>query len=158
MKRPIAVRETFDAPIEYGYRFFDAPIDSPLRNAVFLTYDSAMQARDCYCQPIEREENEGFSNKETWAVALHLNNTQWMQKEYRSHREAIKHYCVGDAVPHCFAERLQKLVERWFGDFYSDAMGHYGYEKLVDIRLMAHDVGSLWRVDWKELAEHLMKD
>src|SRR5688572_24189222 len=106
----------------------------------------------------KQEQCEGFSNKETWAVALHLDNNQWMQNAYLAERRVIKSFLGERRNVTVFADKLKLLVERWHEDFYADTLGHYNYSTAKDMRNMFCDVGSLLRVDWKELAEHLLKD
>lgn len=144
------------------YWWLDQPRTSPLYFAKFSTPDQAHTAmtlweharkgREELEQRVKYEQCEGFSNKETWAVALHLDNNKWMQEKYLFIRDEVK----GSASR--FALSLEKLVELWRDDLFQDTTGFYSYQKMRDIRNMMQDVGSLWRVSWKELAEHLLKD
>jgi hypothetical protein len=107
------------------------------------------------CEQRKKDEQcEGFSNKETWAVALHLDNVRWIQEAYRVHRDT-----ASDLKD--FADRLKNMLENWQEDFFNgsqfpDEISQR--ERHADLVHMFQDVGSLWRVDWKELAEHLLKD
>lgn len=92
----------------------------------------------------------GWTNRETWATALHINNQQcWQQSVVDSLREAL------EANADLSAAEVGEIV-RADVDETLDALGRYGgYE---DFQLIRDDLGSLWRVDWQELGEAFLRD
>lgn len=80
------------------------------------------------------EEYNGWSNRETWAVALWIDNEQRLQakalelaKENKGQRE------------------LADAIESWLDDYFN--------QNWVQARTMREDIGSLYRVNWWEIAE-----
>lgn len=82
---------------------------------------------------VESEEYNGWCNRETWACNLWLSNDQGM---YNAVRERIAE--SDDA-----AAAVQEFTEEILGDGSLDQDTE---------RAMARDIGSLWRVDWREIA------
>lgn len=82
----------------------------------------------------------GWANRETWCLALHLNSTEWMQDA--AHALAF--------VPDSLEEWVTCVAEMIFypapGDPYISR----------DMRAMIKDVGSLYRVEWAEIEEHFL--
>jgi len=81
----------------------------------------------------------GFTNRETWAVSLHIHNDQGLYSEYvdmlnRSNSQ------------HEFAKEL----EDWFTELVFTILEDGKLSN--EARGMVLDIGSLWRVDWYELA------
>lgn len=80
------------------------------------------------------EEYNGWTNRETWAVALWIDNEQRLQakalelaKENKGQRE------------------LADAIESWLDDYFN--------QNWVQARTMREDIGSLYRVNWWEIAE-----
>jgi hypothetical protein len=80
------------------------------------------------------ETYNGWTNRETWATALHIDNEQRLQakvlelaKENQTQRE------------------LADAIESWIDDYFD--------ENWVQARTMREDIGSLYRVNWWEIAE-----
>jgi hypothetical protein len=80
------------------------------------------------------EEYNGWTNRETWAVALWIDNEQRLQakalelaKENQGQRE------------------LADAIESWLDGYFD--------QNWVQARTMREDIGSLYRVNWWELAE-----
>ena len=100
---------------------------------------------------------EGWTNRETWAVSLHLSNTEDLYLELLEvvkdgvdgkHRWAI-HSNPKAGVVQRVAEGLESYVEGLFEPVYH-APGEWVPKTIL---LMAKEVGSTWRVNWRELAE-----
>lgn len=91
---------------------------------------------------VESEEYNGWINRETWALSLHLNNTQELYNEMRAITLDItlKDYEKED--------KLRDFVEDLFNDVFQKNEESCYYK---DALLMVQDVGSLWRVDFKEV-------
>lgn len=87
----------------------------------------------------------GWSNRETWAVVLHLDSDQVLHEQAL---ELVNDYADSSELFPMFRGWVETLVSR--GD-YEDEFGGKWPEGL---ERMASDVGSVWRVDWSEVIEH----
>lgn len=107
----------------------------------------------------------GWTNRETWALMLHINNDPGWQHE--------AHQIVGEARadltdwPETFVpsldwlveERLREQVEQTLS--WEDASSDGSPSEMETIRAfwqIASDIGSLWRVNWRECALSLISD
>ena len=79
----------------------------------------------------------GWTNRETWAVALWLGNTEYLQQEAT----------LKAAEEHEFEFQRHDEFARWF----SDDVLEPGFLDEEIREAMRSDVGSLWRVDWPEV-------
>jgi hypothetical protein len=87
-------------------------------------------------------EYNGWSNRETWAAALWIQNDEGLLgsvNDLLAHKD-------GAAELASFMETLcsAHLYEEEFGSKYPK-----------ELSIMAQDIGSLYRVDWIEIAEYL---
>lgn len=87
---------------------------------------------------------QGYQNRETWAVSLHLANDQGIYNQVTE--------LAGESDDSTdLADRIESLVtdlvnpRYWRHDVGSD-MPDYAIT-------MMQDIGSLWRVEWQEVAE-----
>lgn len=86
------------------------------------------------------ETYNGWTNRETWAFMLYVNNDEGLQESARE--------CVTTA-----ADALQDWAEMHFTrDGYTDDTGGSWPDDLAD---MARDIGSLCRINWSECVEAL---
>lgn len=81
----------------------------------------------------------GWTNRETWAVFVHLTNSRWLMERAA---EALKDQPALD--PDWV---LKDHVEGWW---YTIKRGKGEHHELYSMAL--EDIGSLWRVDWKAVA------
>lgn len=102
---------------------------------------------------METQDYNGWSNRETWATMLHIDNDQALleiamdyaktareeHKQEEDSRDAI--YCLGDTLTY------------WINDDLLTRENIAGNEGLW---LMLTDIGSLYRVNFVEIAEALM--
>ena len=92
---------------------------------------------------------QGYANHETWSLALWINNEQGFQETILDMaRESIKNH----EKAYEFAETLKEYIDDMWEDFFDDPATYTSYG------LFIKDVGSLWRVDWFELAEEFITD
>lgn len=86
------------------------------------------------------ETYNGWTNRETWAVALHINNDQgWQESVFEALREMILPPNDGDYS----ADEWDRLRASYAGEV---------------IKLALTDIGSLWRVNWTELGASFLSD
>ena len=103
------------------------------------------------------ETYEGWSNRETWAVALYLHN-----------EEPLYLACLG-ATQRAWDRRdswaADKAVEPRPQGFVADALEEIWDQYLSDVDdhcsedlfFIVRDCGSHWRVDWREIAQNFME-
>lgn len=93
------------------------------------------------------EEYNGWTNRETWATALHLNNDQGLYETVRDWASSNweEQESETEAVT-VLAESIEDFVEElletdWDG-----------------VKYMRYDIGSLYRVNWREIAESFISE
>jgi hypothetical protein len=108
-----------------------------------------------------RDEYNGWCNRETWACSLHLGNDEYI---YNQARDAIRAH-------------VRQSHENWSGEagdftltaarsYAADGCKEYidmladpdGVRRTRDVVMMLGDIGSLWRVDWRAVSESLVDD
>jgi hypothetical protein len=102
------------------------------------------------------ETYNGWTNRETWSVSLHLNNDEGL------------YYDLARILEESFLEDLDRETrEGWISGVSSavDSLSEWVEEILSfsyweenggmprGIQLMKEDTGSLWRVNWREIVE-----
>jgi len=91
------------------------------------------------------EEYNGWSNRETWAANLHMSNDYtWYHKARALIDEYDGQISRLTGRPYMLARRLEEC----FNDHLDDADMPFEFEVMV-----LRDVGSMWRIDWVEIAE-----
>ena len=93
------------------------------------------------------ERYNGWANRETWAVSLYLNNDQTWQEDVLdrvSESGEDDPFRVGEIVREWVEETLCAAVAEGFAD--------------RDTRMAIMDMGSLWRVDWREVGASFLED
>jgi hypothetical protein len=104
------------------------------------------------------EEYNGWKNRETWATALHINNDEGLQNEMEEKVATLIDLFEGEVDKVVF--HLSQWVEEWISnlvsvDWWRDELG---CEMSKGAEMIREDIGSLWRVDWQEVAENLSSD
>jgi hypothetical protein len=98
------------------------------------------------------QEYNGWTNRETWAVALHINNDQGL---YNQVREMANEYTTQ-------RENASIANESWLFAQYCDQIENF-IDDLFDeqwesLKAMRNDIGSLYRVNWREIAESFVEE
>lgn len=98
----------------------------------------------------EIEQYQGWANRETWALTLHINNDQGLYEEFRdlARDEA---WSSGYDRDKAIRERVTELLDI---DYWTEEGADYP----PAIAMMAREIGSLWRVDWAEVTAALLED
>lgn len=84
---------------------------------------------------------QGWTNRETWALMLHINNDEGL---YYAAREVLS-----EGGEEGLREHVTVLLDP---DEFREGTGE---SQPREIARMAHEVGSLWRVNWSEVYEAL---
>lgn len=93
------------------------------------------------------EEYNGWTNRETWATALHLNNDQGLYETVRDWASSNWEEQESEA------EAVSVLAES-IEDFVTELL-----ETDWDgVKPMRYDIGSLYRVNWREIAESFISE
>lgn len=102
----------------------------------------------------------GWRNRETWAVGLWINNDQGMQESvYELLREAVGEVVVGDTG---YEQQDVPLLDWQAGDIVREYVEELfdldTHDGVIprDVWLMAQDIGSLYRVDWREIGANFL--
>lgn len=88
------------------------------------------------------EEYNGWTNRETWATALHIDNDQGLQELVQG--LATTAHDENDDTESALYDLTQGIEEYVTEMLESDWDG---------VKLMRRDIGSLWRVNWREVAK-----
>ena len=87
----------------------------------------------------EEKKCNGWNNRETWAVNLWLSNDEGLYRNVCGIVEDAEDEGEAEDGIKGFVEELEELVEE----------GEGGEE----LKSMFADIGSMWRVDWRGIAE-----
>jgi hypothetical protein len=92
---------------------------------------------------MENEYN-GWTNRETWAAALHINNDEGLLNPINE--VAKLHENLND-----LADEIQAFINE-------DVLTFENISTNRNAFLMLQDIGSLYRVNWREIAESFISD
>lgn len=98
------------------------------------------------------ESFNGWSNRETWAAALWIDNDQWLLETALDYaKQEIDGHDEGEEInPYYLGEALKY----WLQDDLLTLENIAGNQSLFN---MLTDIGSLYRVDWRELGQHYLE-
>jgi hypothetical protein len=109
------------------------------------------------------ETYNGWSNRETWAVALHINNDQgWQESVLEAVRGLVAQGAdawsldeapEGAALASLAGELIRENVEESLT--VDDYQAETGYAPAI--YAVAQDIGSLWRVNWQEIGASFLE-
>lgn len=100
---------------------------------------------------METQEFQGWTNRETWATMLHIDNDQVLLETALDYaRQEIEGHDKGEEIN---AYYLGETIKSWIEDDLLTRENIAGNEGLW---LMLTDIGSLYRVNYREIAETLL--
>lgn len=97
------------------------------------------------------ENYNGWSNRETWATMLHIDNDEALQEIARDYaKEEIQGHDEGEEInPYYLGQTLKSWIE-------DDLLTLENISGNQGLWLMLTDIGSLYRVNWKEIADYIL--
>ena len=97
------------------------------------------------------EEYNGWTNRETWATMLYIDNDQWLQETALNYaREEVQGHDEGEEInPYHLGETIKNWIEE-------ELLTLENVSEIRGLWLMLTDIGSLYRVNYKEIAEALL--
>jgi hypothetical protein len=99
------------------------------------------------------EEYNGWKNRETWAAKLWIDNDQALYEIAREYaQEEIQGHDEGEEIN---AYHLGQTFKGWIEDDLLTLENIAGNQALFN---MLTDIGSLYRVDWREIAQAFIDD
>lgn len=105
------------------------------------------------------EEYNGWTNRETWAVMLHLDNDSILVQEYNELYDQVSDFeNENDLIPddknlrYQYSDQLREWVSDIISPYYWKQQGMEMPNWAIG---MNDDVGSVWRVDWDSIAHHI---
>tara|TARA_R100000152_G_C6745083_1_gene168737 strand:+ start:617 stop:1009 length:393 start_codon:yes stop_codon:yes gene_type:complete len=112
------------------------------------------------------EDYNGWKNRETWAVMLHLDNDRGLYSDYHELYEEIindpnsfrdEYDIIGDpqrSILYCFTDQIRAWIEDILHPNYWKEQGVDMPEWAIDMMI---DVGSLWRVDFDQIGRRIVE-
>lgn len=95
----------------------------------------------------------GWSNRETWATMLHINNDHYLYEiAYDYAKQELEGHDTDEEIN---PWHLGRSLESWICDDLLTLENVQGNEGLWN---MLTDIGSFYRVDWSEIAESLISN
>jgi hypothetical protein len=95
----------------------------------------------------------GWTNRETWATNLHIDNDEGLSAEMTEKVEELIKDHQDDTEEITYA--LSMWTENWITNLVSPEWwrDEVGCEMSVGAERIREDIGSLWRVNWREIAK-----
>ena len=98
---------------------------------------------------MESQEYNGWTNRETWATMLHIDNDQVLLESALDYAKTSLDEHPEEGARNCLAESIQYWIEE-------DLLTRENIAGNEGLWLMLTDIGSLYRVNWREIAENLL--
>ena len=95
---------------------------------------------------MEEQDYNGWTNRETWATALHMDN------DYGLLNNALEY--VRDEIATTKEPNIYDLAEGFRYQLEEDLLTFENVRENRSLWLMLTDIGSLYRVNWREIAQH----
>lgn len=102
------------------------------------------------------EEYNGWSNRETWAIQLHLSNNEGDYQYMVDQAEEVVRYA--DSKDEAVG-RMADVIKDWTEEVYESVLATSGDDRdnlraSDEAYMFVSDVGSWWRADFYEIAVH----
>jgi len=98
-------------------------------------------------------EYNGWTNRETWATKLHIDNDEALAEyAYEYVREEVAGHDKGEEIN---AYHLGETLKNWIEE---DLLTLENVSGNRGLWLMLTDIGSLYRVNWREIAQAYIDD
>ena len=113
------------------------------------------------------ETYNGWTNRETWAVALHIDNDEGLHehrnglcKEAAAYGDPDNDHARILTIEQARIRRLARSLQEWVEELSEEVFfPQPEYPAPTQALLgMFHDIGSLWRVNWDEIATNWLQD
>ena len=105
------------------------------------------------------EEYNGWTNRETWATALHINNDQGLyervQEMTKNTAEEFKGEPDEQDGTNSLGEAIENLIEEILD---TEEIFSASPEQRRELINMSKDIGSFYRVNWREIAESFLSE
>ena len=95
------------------------------------------------------EEYNGWSNRETWATNLWIDNERGLYEQVQDMAKTSLQEHPESGASDCLAESIEALFDDAFSDI--EEMNNAGL-------IMLKDIGSLYRVNWREIAGNIISE
>jgi hypothetical protein len=100
---------------------------------------------------METQDYNGWTNRETWATMLHIDNDQVLLETAMEYAKQELDQAERDSSIAIY--ELAQVIQNWIEEDLLTRENIAGNEGLW---LMLSDIGSLYRVNWREIAENLI--
>jgi len=97
----------------------------------------------------------GWANRETWALMLHVSNDPGLSLTVADTARAAADGITGDGARAAVADAVRDDLSAMLDP--AEHLVAYGMERSHELQVVAAEVGSVWRVDWSEVADAVME-
>jgi len=100
------------------------------------------------------QDYNGWTNRETWATALWINNDQGLYNQAQDLVQEARECQDNDAL-NCLSDALEDFIGELLDMEIVLSAEPAQRQELIN---MSRDIGSLWRVNWREIAESFLSE
>jgi hypothetical protein len=102
---------------------------------------------------MQEQEYNGWSNRETWATALWINNDQALYEIAQDYtKQELEGHDSGEEInPYYLGETIRNWIEE-------DLLTLENIAGNKELFAMLTDIGSLYRVNWREIADSFLSE
>jgi hypothetical protein len=102
---------------------------------------------------MQEQEFNGWSNRETWATALWINNDQALYEIAQDYtKQELEGHDSGEEInPYYLGETIRNWIEE-------DLLTLENIAGNKELFAMLTDIGSLYRVNWREIADSFLSE
>lgn len=105
----------------------------------------------------EKDRYNGWSNRETWAFHLWMTNEEGAYNTFKQMAEEAYENALNNGSKYLTTEELACLKMAEYLEHFFEMLGDLVAES-KDVRMMLDDIGSTWRIDFREVAEHAIDE